>query len=892
MDASWREPIPEEALRAIAEASQRGPNWLYVAGDAVHAALVRAALRSHAGFGSRPFWDEPVTDVLRLAGRVALRRGLGVAMSRPAELALSAICADRAGLRRDEASRWVLLWGNARLANPGLASSDDLRGALPPAVHGFLRAYDAARRRARLFDRADLHAILADEAARWRASRRAVFLDLVDPRLAMWRGPLAREPRGDLSLTEVTRPETSGVQEPHWTLFEDTVAEARSVASWAAERVASGKRVAVLVPNATVAGRVVEALRDEAVHFSSALGVPLSEFPVSGQVRETLARPEWAAGGERRRAEDHAVKLLDDLESAGFTLDLANATVASATPEGMFAVAAVQEIMASAVRGISAAEVRPPSASLFAAVVRHLLDAHHTRPRFDATAPVLVDSADRTCPLPVDAVAIVGVCRTYFGHAKESAEVCAFRKRWGLSEAPTALARVLSVVNRAAAIAGDDVWISGAERHGDERLSPIREWLARARRGLAPPSKIGPCALDRHVAEENVAVERARHRAWAPSPFDGVLSPTVAAIVRARLGLDTREISASQLDEYVVCPFRYFARRVLGIKDPAPAGGDIAANDVGTFVHELLAAFYAGLSPEMRAAKRDAAWCERARAGLVELALVRLAATPWPATYAARVRHELLGNPCEPGLVQRFIEEEARQKTRPLFIEARFGSTTHGVDVLSAAPLLVQDDRGFVADGQEAVSVRIRGAIDRVDVAPDGRSLVLYDYKTGPVKPPAAPILAGTSFQLPIYLLALARAYPDRPVVFGGLYALHDARRGESFGPRDKFQLRHPERALEAGLGRGYKSNGRRDDFDDVLETVRRAIGAHVESIRAGRFPVGALDAATMGCSGCAFQLACRTDPVRALDVVARRPAEFPLPIAHEAIDELYETSE
>ena len=61
----------------------------------------------------------------------------------------------------------------------------------------------------------------------------------------------------------------------------------------------------------------------------------------------------------------------------------------------------------------------------------------------------------------------------------------------------------------------------------------------------------------------------------------------------------------------------------------------------------------------------------------------------------------------------------------------------------------------------EGRAVRFRGRIDRVDRSPDGRTVVVYDYKTGNPARAASlrdyPVLAGQRLQLPVYAHAARR---------------------------------------------------------------------------------------------------------------------------------------
>ena len=62
----------------------------------------------------------------------------------------------------------------------------------------------------------------------------------------------------------------------------------------------------------------------------------------------------------------------------------------------------------------------------------------------------------------------------------------------------------------------------------------------------------------------------------------------------------------------------------------------------------------------------------------------------------------------------------------------------------------------------------VRGRVDRIDSGPDGRTLFVFDYKSG-AAPPASALGTGDGLQLPLYLLALGGERQDVTVA-GGAY--------------------------------------------------------------------------------------------------------------------------
>ncbi len=145
--------------------------------------------------------------------------------------------------------------------------------------------------------------------------------------------------------------------------------------------------------------------------------------------------------------------------------------------------------------------------------------------------------------------------------------------------------------------------------------------------------------------------------------------------------------------------------------------------------------------------------------------------------------------------------------------------------------------------------MRLKGRVDRIDAGP-GRLLVI-DYKNarsgsayaGELEPEA---LGETSFQVPAYLMAAARALPGRPRL-EATYAL--LRKAARLPP---LALAADDPLLAADAGPAPVPGPGRPFAAAVVETVRR--------IRAGVFPI-----ASRSCDGCGYGAVCRFQGTAAL---------------------------
>ena len=283
--------------------------------------------------------------------------------------------------------------------------------------------------------------------------------------------------------------------------------------------------------------------------------------------------------------------------------------------------------------------------------------------------------------------------------------------------------------------------------------------------------------------------------------------PRLIAEAAAALGAD-RVWSASQMNDYGYCGFRFFAKRLLRLEAlEEPEEGPDAAR-LGTIHHEILERTYAEIGQRgltIEPVNRDAALDI-----LRTVAPVVLDVAPQQLGF----RETALWGAEREGIVRRletlvrsdFSDDHllrglATGPRRPYRQEAAFGADG-GPEV--AIPLRV-------GDADELL--RVRGYIDRIDRTAEGALLI--DYKTGSTKIPTAEMTMGRNFQMMLYMLAareLLRADPEGPpAVIGGLF--WHIRKGEASGQIawDDAGAAAIAEAAEH-LGR-YIDAGRRGDF-------------------------------------------------------------------------------
>jgi ATP-dependent helicase/DNAse subunit B len=297
------------------------------------------------------------------------------------------------------------------------------------------------------------------------------------------------------------------------------------------------------------------------------------------------------------------------------------------------------------------------------------------------------------------------------------------------------------------------------------------------------------------------SVELRRMARTAHDRYSGRLNDRALVAEAAALFSD-RQWSASQLNDFGICGFRFFAKRLLKLEDLAKPEDGLSAAQLGTVYHEILEHTYRDLAqqntaivPENLALGLDA--LERAAARLDD-APARLG-LPTPALWhearmviLRKLRAVVQADFDPDSSLNRSIQALSGGTRTPFRLETPFG------------------ERGVLALDLGGEELLVRGVIDRLDRA--GERVVVIDYKTGSSEIPSSEIERGRNFQMLIYLLA-ARAAMDADAhgfeVTGGLFWHIGSRKASGVLQFDDEQV------IEAGKAhiRAYMARGRSGDF-------------------------------------------------------------------------------
>lgn len=315
--------------------------------------------------------------------------------------------------------------------------------------------------------------------------------------------------------------------------------------------------------------------------------------------------------------------------------------------------------------------------------------------------------------------------------------------------------------------------------------------------------------------KENIAAEvlraaqaDARRSAEPQGVYNGVLADA-ALVRRVRKALGT-EFSASMLEIYAQCPFRYLGERVWREQLFAAKDDAVQPADEGSFLHAALARFVGEHLQEkltQQPLEELLAELELAFADICE-EFVRegkiVSGSLWQAEQPRLLR-----------LLQNWLRFEYADQKRwtgftPAAVEWDFSSK-------NGKPLhLKLSDRSDVA---------LVGRLDRIDS--DGERVFVTDYKRSNA-PSSKDLLTGFDLQLPVYLLAVAERFAKGKKVCGGAYfVLKDNQRKakvvlEAVGNSDLPVPKKPAPELSS--------------WESFAEFCQKLLAGYIEAIYAGNF--------------------------------------------------------
>jgi ATP-dependent helicase/nuclease subunit B len=264
-------------------------------------------------------------------------------------------------------------------------------------------------------------------------------------------------------------------------------------------------------------------------------------------------------------------------------------------------------------------------------------------------------------------------------------------------------------------------------------------------------------ALRGRKIEMNRAARGIAHNAHTGHLFDPVLRKIVAEM----LGPE-RLWSASQFNEYGICPYRFFAKRMLRLEVLEEPEEGMDQLQLGTLYHEILEYTYR------------------------QIAYEELVIGPENQAKALAILDQMLDRFLRDAPERHGFRETALWPHEQIILRRKLRSLV-ALDFSSDSPLIkkfgeatrhnIRQEVRFGWDNQQAMvldgpagPLKVRGQIDRVDQI--GNQAIVIDYKSGSGKITPDDMVEGRNIQMMLYIYAAPQVMHDNEIegVAGGTF--------------------------------------------------------------------------------------------------------------------------
>ncbi|MGA1866660.1 MAG: PD-(D/E)XK nuclease family protein [Thermoplasmatota archaeon] len=274
---------------------------------------------------------------------------------------------------------------------------------------------------------------------------------------------------------------------------------------------------------------------------------------------------------------------------------------------------------------------------------------------------------------------------------------------------------------------------------------------------LCLPTLLSNCGEDQERIMRGILSGRKR-KCREPNEHSGrIIDPDLLALIEDRYGRD-HVWSVTQFETFRKCPYQFLVRYLFGLEELEDLEPGVPPEKRGLIFHEAAERFYerfrAQVAPRVTRENLD-----NAVKLMHDVTLEVMDRYPNRGPYWDALRDQLLGSEGEKGLMDCFLEVEAGYTGQFLVqgTELRFGLPE------GTFPAVCLSLPGCEA-GEDVF--RLRGSIDRMDVLAtrNGELDLIWDYKTGSSE------VDKESVQVPLYLAALRKLFPEHYPAGGGYY--------------------------------------------------------------------------------------------------------------------------
>jgi ATP-dependent helicase/nuclease subunit B len=300
-----------------------------------------------------------------------------------------------------------------------------------------------------------------------------------------------------------------------------------------------------------------------------------------------------------------------------------------------------------------------------------------------------------------------------------------------------------------------------------------------------------------------------------------------------------KQFSITQLEQYALCPFKYFIETILSIKKIEEPSEDIEPIELGRILHKILFEFYTTIRINgITIQNCDDDTFEKSKEIMIQIATQNVEKSIFKSPINFYEKEKILGidGNFEQSILFQFLKIERESKDFiPQFFEVAFGKIKKdGSDesLFSEQPINI--------DG-----IKLRGKIDRIEINEEAKSFNVVDYKLSGKKPTQNDIAEGISLQLPFYLYAtkelLSRTF------------------NENFSPNEMIIYSLKFKTDKFGKMKVALPKGK--NINDVIRDSINYIKNYIESISNAEFHLSKLkNREKVACKNCNYFLICRVD--------------------------------
>lgn len=359
--------------------------------------------------------------------------------------------------------------------------------------------------------------------------------------------------------------------------------------------------------------------------------------------------------------------------------------------------------------------------------------------------------------------------------------------------------------------------------------------------------KYGPEIIKENIDKQRILtaskVDLLRHiNPFDESAYTGFIKDDLGDDAKIKLQLfNEKEYSATQLEEYAKCPFKYFLNKILSLTTIEEPKEEIEAFEIGSLVHSIFYKFYKELKEKeivlAGCSDKDFKLSEKL---LFDIAQEKISNIRFASAVSFYEKEKIFGinGKKENSILYQFLlhERQSEKEFVPKYFEYAFGNFS------------TRDSGTNFKLG----NVSIRGKIDRIDVDENNYRFKVVDYKLSGKKPTKDELLKGISLQLPLYmyvskLLVESEINHKADPVSAEIYSLKLSK--NDFG----------RKAINTDNRRKLNEEDWISMNEEMIHIALESINRYVNLIADGDFRLSQLqDRENKICSYCDFKSICR----------------------------------